>query len=447
MTRSPVNIWVKASATSFWMTANTGCFAWKITSNKWPLLFSFQICDSNEQERGSLLWRQCYLHLNTGKSCLSLGLRSGRRRSRELITEGDLFSFIWGASQGALRKGERSANACQVVKMSVSFPKASVLLEGVDAASGCWQNHSGSRALNFTLADQCLLQWWGCFSSWKGAAFTAQKVRLFPQIPAGSPRAIYLLKWWRALPLSPWDSVFHILSFKSGKGSVLFSFFFFFWLKALDQSSGLCRPEAVSGPWPWLHSEVFEETSHGVWPECFCLLLLFSRSVVSDALRPCGLQHARPPCPSPAPGAYSNSCPLSWWCHPAISSSVVPFSSCPQFCTKFKPGHLPVALTLDFISRFLSRSQVCAILVFADARMALGFHFRGNSSPLCSCLWVLPLALLLRLWLSAHSSLTQSWCCELPQGKSYPLKFSGLLSCMCRITASDFPLLKPALQA
>ena len=41
-------------------------------------------------------------------------------------------------------------------------------------------------------------------------------------------------------------------------------------------------------------------------------------------------QHTRPPCPSPAPGVYSNSCPLSWWCHPAISSSVVPFSSCPQ---------------------------------------------------------------------------------------------------------------------
>ena len=47
-------------------------------------------------------------------------------------------------------------------------------------------------------------------------------------------------------------------------------------------------------------------------------------------LRPHGLQHARPPCPSPTPGAYSNSCPLSQWCHPAISSSVVPFSSCPQ---------------------------------------------------------------------------------------------------------------------
>ena len=44
-------------------------------------------------------------------------------------------------------------------------------------------------------------------------------------------------------------------------------------------------------------------------------------------LRPHGLQHARPPCPSPTPGVYSNSCPLSWWCHPTISSSVIPFSS------------------------------------------------------------------------------------------------------------------------
>ena len=43
-----------------------------------------------------------------------------------------------------------------------------------------------------------------------------------------------------------------------------------------------------------------------------------------------GMQHARPPCPSPTPGVYSNSCPLSWWCHPTILSSVVPFSSCPQ---------------------------------------------------------------------------------------------------------------------
>ena len=57
----------------------------------------------------------------------------------------------------------------------------------------------------------------------------------------------------------------------------------------------------------------------------------FSRSVVSDSLRPHESQHARPPCPSPTPGVHSDSCPSNQWCHPAISSSVVPFSSCPQF--------------------------------------------------------------------------------------------------------------------
>jgi len=56
----------------------------------------------------------------------------------------------------------------------------------------------------------------------------------------------------------------------------------------------------------------------------------FSHSVVSDSSRPHESQHARPPCPSPTPGVHSNSHPSSRWCHPAISSSVVPFSSCPQ---------------------------------------------------------------------------------------------------------------------
>ena len=56
----------------------------------------------------------------------------------------------------------------------------------------------------------------------------------------------------------------------------------------------------------------------------------FSCSIVSDSLQSHGLQHTRPPCPSPTPGVHPNSCPLSRWCHPAISSSVIPFSSCPQ---------------------------------------------------------------------------------------------------------------------
>ena len=60
----------------------------------------------------------------------------------------------------------------------------------------------------------------------------------------------------------------------------------------------------------------------------------FSHSVMSDSLWPHELQHARPPCPSPTPGVYPNSCPwiqlMNWWCHPTISSSVIPFSSCLQ---------------------------------------------------------------------------------------------------------------------
>ena len=56
----------------------------------------------------------------------------------------------------------------------------------------------------------------------------------------------------------------------------------------------------------------------------------FSRPVMSNSLWPHELQHARPPCPSPTPGVHSNLCPLCQWCHPAISSSVIPFSSCPQ---------------------------------------------------------------------------------------------------------------------
>ena len=67
------------------------------------------------------------------------------------------------------------------------------------------------------------------------------------------------------------------------------------------------------------------------WPTYrFLSSVQFSCSVVSNSLQPHESQHARPPCPSPTPGVYPNSCPSSQWCHPAITSSVVPFSSCPQ---------------------------------------------------------------------------------------------------------------------
>ena len=67
----------------------------------------------------------------------------------------------------------------------------------------------------------------------------------------------------------------------------------------------------------------------------------FTHSVVSDSLQPHGSQYARPPCPSPTPGVYSNSCPSSQWCHPAITFSVVPSSSCSQ--------SLPASLVQDML--------------------------------------------------------------------------------------------------
>ena len=84
-----------------------------------------------------------------------------------------------------------------------------------------------------------------------------------------------------------------------------------------------------------------ENEDHGIWSHNFMANLWrnngnsqsvsqFSHSVVSDSLWPHELQHTRPPCPSPIPGVHSDSCPPSQWCHPAIASSVVPFSSCPQ---------------------------------------------------------------------------------------------------------------------
>ena len=65
-------------------------------------------------------------------------------------------------------------------------------------------------------------------------------------------------------------------------------------------------------------------------PRCY-QFSQFSHSVVSDSLRPPRLQHARLPCPAPTPRAYTNSCPSHWWCHPTISSSVIPFSHLQPF--------------------------------------------------------------------------------------------------------------------
>ena len=77
---------------------------------------------------------------------------------------------------------------------------------------------------------------------------------------------------------------------------------------------------------PIIQSEVSQKEKH----QYSISSVQFSRSVVSNSLQPHESQHARPPCPSPTAGVHSNSHPSSQWCHPAISSSAVPFSSCPQ---------------------------------------------------------------------------------------------------------------------
>ena len=79
------------------------------------------------------------------------------------------------------------------------------------------------------------------------------------------------------------------------------------------------------------------------------LSVQFSCSVVSDCLRPHELQHARPPCPSTIAGVHPNLCPLSQWCHPTISSSVIPFSSCPQ--------SFPASLSFQMSQLFASGGQ------------------------------------------------------------------------------------------
>ena len=86
----------------------------------------------------------------------------------------------------------------------------------------------------------------------------------------------------------------------------------------------------------------------------------FSHSVVSDSLQPHESQHARPPCPSPTHGVYPNPCPSSQWCHPAISFSVVPFSSCPQSLPA--SGSFPMSQPITWSGQSTGVSALASIL-------------------------------------------------------------------------------------
>ena len=109
--------------------------------------------------------------------------------------------------------------------------------------------------------------------------------------------------------------------------------------------------------------------SHQGSPNWCISSIQFSHSVVFSSLRPHGLQHTRPPCPSPTPRVYPNSCPLSRWCHPTISSSVVHFSSCPQ--------SIPASGSFQMSQFFASGSQSIGASVSASVppmTIRIDFH-------------------------------------------------------------------------
>ena len=133
--------------------------------------------------------------------------------------------------------------------------------------------------------------------------------------------------------------------------------------RELDTTETKCSPahsgsKAKSGSHPsfWLPCDKLSLA----WTKHLTLVNLSFSSVAQSCLtlRPHEPQHTRPPCPSPTPGVYSNSCPSSRWCHPAISSSVVPFSSCPQ--------SLPASGTFPMSQLFALGGQSIGVLASAS---------------------------------------------------------------------------------
>ena len=108
----------------------------------------------------------------------------------------------------------------------------------------------------------------------------------------------------------------------------------------------------------------------------------FSRSVMSDSLRPRELQHARPPCPSTTPGVYPNPCPQSRWCHPAISSSVDPFSSCPQSLPA--SGSFPMSQLFAWGGQSIGVSASASVLPIGATEKPETKAIMHNSSPVQS---------------------------------------------------------------
>jgi len=107
-------------------------------------------------------------------------------------------------------------------------------------------------------------------------------------------------------------------------------------------------------------------------------LLLFSHSVMTHSLQPHGWQHARLPCPSPSPGVHSNSCPLSQWCHPTISSSVAPFSCLQSFphqdVFQWVGSSHKVAKVLELIVRSTYYHVSLSLVIFLTFWVTFAWH-------------------------------------------------------------------------
>ena len=114
----------------------------------------------------------------------------------------------------------------------------------------------------------------------------------------------------------------------------------------------------------------------------------FSRSVVYDSLRPHESQHARPPCPSPTLRVYPNPCPWSWWCHPAISSSVIPFSSCPQSLPA--SGSFPMNQLFEWGGQSTGVLASASVLPMNTQDSSL---FRAPQNKVCHCFHYFPIYL------------------------------------------------------
>ena len=125
--------------------------------------------------------------------------------------------------------------------------------------------------------------------------------------------------------------------------------------------------------WIWMEEAGDDRTNWEIRTDKYIMLLLFSCQVMSNSLQPHGLQHTRPPCPSPPPRVYSNSCPLSRWCHPTISSSDVPFSSCLQSFPA--SGSFPVSQFFTSGGQSITNSASASVLpVNIQDWFPLGFN-------------------------------------------------------------------------